>query len=246
MITKSNLLAQIKGGLYQAWLMAFLTNDTPYVSMKPEYLTTILLGRHLADWLKTGRQNESYFVRFEERTKDVATRAFTTLPMPYTPKNVHGRAKKESGEEGSVDLVIYRKGSFFPETVVVFEIKNFDQTDRRLELDIARNLEFMELTDRQKPNQISFAALTFFLHDKRSVTKEQANAFLEQQREHYTQLISHYSGTGVTPSLTLETLTNLPSLSHAEAIVEDEDGRQMIESEENHHIAYGVVLLERI
>ena len=246
MFSKTDLLDQIEKGLYQSWLMAFDTNDTPYVSMKPEYLTTVLLGRQLSDWLKTDQSNERYLVRFEERTKDVATRAFAPLPLPYTPRNVHGRAKKDTGEEGAVDLVIYKQVSFFPETVAVFEIKNFDQPDGLLEKDIARNIEFMELADPKKANQIQYGVLTFFLHDKHSVTKEQASNFLSEKTAYFAQMIGQYSNPRISASLTLKTLTNAPTLTHAEAAIEDEEGRPLIESEENHHIAYGVVLLERI
>ena len=96
MYSKSELLEEIKKGLYSSWLLAFSTNDTPYVSMKPEYMTTIMLGKHISDSLASRFKSGEYMVRFEEQTKDVATRAFPVVPLPYAPKNVHGRAKKET------------------------------------------------------------------------------------------------------------------------------------------------------
>lgn len=242
MFTKQDLLVALKDGLYQSWFLAFSTNDTPYVLMKPEYLTTIMLGKHLSE--KFGASN--YLIRFEEQTKDVATRAFPVMPLPYSPQNVYGRASKDAGEEGSVDLVIYRKAAYFPETVAVIEVKNFDQRDELLIRDLDRNIEFMELSDLKKQNQIQFGVLTFFLHDKKSRTKEEANAFLAQKKQHYQQLANNYCSTNICATLTLDTLANFPELSNVEAaIVIGENGQLAIESEENHHIVYGVVCLER-
>lgn len=136
MFSTSDLLTEIECGLYASWYAAFLCNDTPYTSMKPEYLTTVVLGLHLANKLQEKFRSNRYLVRFEERTKDVATCAFSCLPPPYVEMNVYGRAKKDTGEEGSVDLVIYRQQSLVPETVAVFEIKNFDQSDELLVKDI--------------------------------------------------------------------------------------------------------------
>ena len=102
MLVKTGLIREIERGLHKSWLMAFQTNDTPYVSMKPEYLTTIMLGQSLSKWLSDDHSGAKCRVRFEERTQDVATRAFRCMPPPYKPRNVHGR-KKEGGEEGSVD-----------------------------------------------------------------------------------------------------------------------------------------------
>jgi hypothetical protein len=245
MLDKTDLIREIERGLYKSWLMAFQTNDTPYVSMKPEYLTTIILGQSLSEWLSKVYTSTKYRVRFEERTKDVATRAFPCMPLPYKPRNVHGRAKKDSGEEGSVDLVIYREVSFFPETLAVFEIKNFDQADALLDKDLARNMEFMELSDPQKQNQIQFGVLTFFMLDKSSRVKEQASEFLRQKTSEYQKLIAPYTRNGIHASLKIETLTNYPKFSNADPLTSDENGQPAVETEETHHIAYGVVLLER-
>jgi hypothetical protein len=245
MLTKTDLIDQIEKGLSKAWLLAFQTNDTPYVSMKPEYLTTVMLGQSISDWLSQDHSGAKCRVRFEERTKDVATRAFPCMPPPYKPRNVHGRAKKDGGEEGSVDLVIYREVSFFPETIAVFEIKNFDQADILLDKDLARNVEFMELSDPKKKNQIQFGVLTFFLLDKNSMVKEEAREFLRRKNEEYQNLIAPYTRTGIQASLKIDTLANFPRLSSAEALVPDENGQPAVETEECHHIAYGVVVLER-
>lgn len=246
MFTASELIPVIKDGLYASWLAAFSSNDTPYISMKPEYLTTVVLGLHLSKTLQERYSSVRYLVRFEERTKDVATRAFPPLPLPYRSKNVHGRAKKDTGEEGSVDLVIYKQSSFFPETVAVFEIKNFDQSDELLLKDIERNMEFLELVDSGKNNQIQFGVLTFFLHDKLSRIKEEADQFLREKTEYFSKMAAQFNKNGIRSKLTITTLANYPSLTKSEALNLDEDGRFMIESEENHHIAFGIVLLERI
>ncbi|MBU2570857.1 MAG: hypothetical protein KJ725_12665 [Gammaproteobacteria bacterium] len=242
MFTKKELLDAVKDGLYQSWLLAFATNDTPYVSMKPEYLTTIMLGKFLSEKLGSG----SCIVRFEEQTKDVATRAFPVMPLPYTPKNVYGRASKEKGEEGSVDIVIYRQAAYFPETVAIIEVKNFDQRDELLVKDLDRNKEFMELTDPKKLNQINYGLLTFFLHDKKSVTKEEASSFIAEKTKHFQSEANNYCSAITCATLTLDTLANFPRLSNAEAASEvDENGQPVIELEENHHIVYGIICIER-
>jgi hypothetical protein len=243
--TETDLLSQIEIGLYKSWLSAFSTNDTPFISMKPEYLTTVVLGLHVSEWLTKDYPSDRFIVRFEERTKDVATRAFPPLPLPCRPKNVHGRAKKEMGEEGSVDLVVYRQGSFFPETIAVFEVKNFDQPSELLEKDIERNLEFMGLTDPEKSNQIQFGILTFFLHDRDSLVKEQADQFIARKKTEFSAMANKYNGVGISSKLTLKTLANYPCFSSKDAQEPDEDGRFSIESEENHHVAFGVILLQR-
>ena len=245
MFSEADLLSKIESGLYASWHAAFALNDTPFISMKPEYLTTIFLGIHLSDWLNKDHPSDRYLVRFEERTKDVATRAFPPLPLPYRPRNVHGRAKKDSGEEGSVDLVVYRQDSFFPETVAVFEVKNFDQSNDLLAKDVERNLEFMQLTDSLKSNQIHFGVLTFFLHDKSSVVKEQADQFLADRTAEFSAIATKYNIPGISSKLVLKTLVNYPSLFSKDALDPDEDGRPAIESQENHHIAFGVILLQR-
>lgn len=245
MFSTPDLLAEIERGLYASWHAAFLSNDTPYISMKPEYLTTMLLGLHLSEKLQEAFSSIRYVVRFEERTKDVATRAFPPLPLPYRPKNVHGRAKKDTGEEGAVDLVIYKQPSFFPETVAVFEIKNLDQSDALLVKDIERNMEFIELTESGKNNQIQYGVLTFFLHDKLSRVKEEADEFLREKTVYFSQMAAPFNRNGISSTLTLKTLANYPSLTRSEALEPDEDGRPEIETEENHHIAYGIVLLAR-
>jgi hypothetical protein len=243
--SSADLLVQIENGLHESWRAAFSTNDTPFVSMKPEYLTTVVLGLHLSSWLQKSHPTDKYIVRFEEKTKDVATRAFAPLPLPYRPKNVHGRAKKESGEEGSVDLVLYKNQSFFPETIAIFEIKNFDQPNVLLIKDIERNIEFMELTDPAKQNQIQFSVLTFFLHDKNSVIQEQAKKFLAEKTSEFSAIAARHNRNGISSSLTLKTLVNYPNLSNKDALELDTDGRPAIESEENHHIAFGIILLQR-
>jgi hypothetical protein len=245
MFSTADLLTEIECGLYAAWHAAFLSNDTPYISMKPEYLTTVVLGLHLSKKLQEVFFSTRYLVRFEERTKDVATRAFPPLPLPYLEKNIHGRAKKDSGEEGSVDLVIYKQTSLFPETVAVFEIKNFDQSDGLLVKDIERNMEFIELTEPGKNNQIQYGVLTFFLHDKLSIVKEQADAFLREKTEYFSQMAAPFNRNGISSTLTLKTLANYPDLKKGEACELDDDCRLVIESEENYHIVYGIVLLER-
>jgi hypothetical protein len=246
MLDKADLIREIERGLYKSWLLAFQTNDTPYVSMKPEYMTTIMLGQSLSEWLSKDHSGARCRVRFEEQTKDVATRAFPCMPLPYKPKNVRGRAKKDSGEEGAVDLVIYRESSFFPETIAVFEVKNFDQSDALLDKDLVRNMEFMELSDPQKQNQIAFGVLTFFLLDKSSRVQEQASEFLRRKTSEYQPLIAPYTRSGILASLQIKTLANYSSLSSADALTPDENGQPTVETEENYHIAYGLVLLERI
>jgi hypothetical protein len=64
MLEKTDLIHEIERGLYKSWLMAFQTNDTPYVSMKPEYLTTIMLGQSLSEWLS----NDHAVRRAEQRS----------------------------------------------------------------------------------------------------------------------------------------------------------------------------------
>ena len=245
MFSTSDLLTEIECGLYASWYAAFLCNDTPYTSMKPEYLTTVVLGLHLANKLQEKFRSNRYLVRFEERTKDVATCAFSCLPPPYVEMNVYGRAKKDTGEEGSVDLVIYRQQSLVPETVAVFEIKNFDQSDELLVKDIERNMEFIELTNSGKINQIQYGVLTFFLHDKLSRVKEAADEFLRHNTERFSKIAENFNRNSISATLTLKTLANYPCLTKSEAPEIDGDGQQFIESEENHHIAYGVILLER-
>lgn len=245
MFSEADLLSQIESGLYASWHAAFSLNDTPFISMKPEYLTTLILGLHLSDWLKKDHSSDRYLVRFEERTKDVATRAFPLLPLPYRPRNVHGRAKKESGEEGSVDLVVYRQVSSLPETIAVFEVKNFDQPNDLLVKDIERNLEFMKLVDQGKSNQVQFGVLTFFLHDRSSVVKEQADQFLANKTAEFTAIAAKYNSIEISSKLILKTLVNYPILSSKDALEPDEDGRPAVEAEENHHIAFGVILLQR-
>lgn len=246
MYSKNELLDEIKRGLYSSWLLAFSTNDTPYVSMKPEYMTTIMLGRHLSDSLASKHTYGEYKVRFEEQTKDVATRAFPVMPLPCTPKNVHGRAKKETGEEGAVDIVIYQKLEWFPVTRAIIEVKNFDQRDELLIKDLDRNKEFMELVDNNKTNQIQIAALTFFLHDERSRTIEEADSYIKTKKDHYQTITSKYCTKELCATLRLDTLINKPSLSDAEACENsDQYGRPIVDTEENHHIVYGVISIER-
>ena len=242
MFTKKELLDAVKDGLYQSWRLAFATNDTPYVSMKPEYLTTIMLGKCLSEKLSVGK----FIVRFEEPTKDVATRAFPLMPLPYIPKNVFGRASKETGEEGLVDIVIYRKTPSFPETVAVIEVKNFNQRDDLLARDLDRNREFMELTDLRKKNQINYGVLTFFLHDKKSRTKEEASSFVAEKARHFQALANNYRSAATSVTLILDTLVNFPRLSNAEAALgADENEQPAIDVEENHHIVYGIICIER-
>ncbi|MDR3480945.1 MAG: hypothetical protein P4L91_09555 [Burkholderiaceae bacterium] len=258
MFSKAELLAQIKSGLYKSWLAAFATNDSPYVSMKPEYLTTVMLGTSLSEWLSNRKDGNKYLVRFEEHTTTVATHAFPAIPPPLEEKHVYGRATnlaikrgvlkegEAKAERGAVDFVIYKNNAITHETLAVFEIKNFDRSDELLCADIERNLEFMELSDLAKQNGIKFGVLTFFLHDKDSMTKEQAIDFINRARQRYADLVAPYGRERIECTLALDTLTNFPSLSNAQAIEEDDDGRQAIETEENHHIVYGVVVLERM
>ena len=246
MYSKSELLEEIRKGLYSSWLLAFSTNDTPYVSMKPEYMTTIMLGKHISDNLVSKFTSGEYMVRFEEQTKDVATRAFPVMPLPYTPKNVHGRAKKATGEEGAVDMVIYQQSEWFPVTRIIIEIKNFDQRDELLVKDLDRNKEFMELIDSKKSNQIQITVLAFFLHDKNSRTKEEAQTYINSKKDHYQKMTNKYCTNEIFSTLELDTLANLPSLSDADASEKkDEYGQPLVETEENHHIVYGVICMER-
>ncbi len=245
MLIKNELLVEIKKGLYSSWYLAFSTNDTPYVSMKPEYLTTILLGKHLSEYFQSNYSSDNYMVRFEEQTKDVARRAFSAMPLPYSPKNVHGRATKPEGEEGFVDITLYQQKGFFPETRVIIEVKNFDKSDTLLISDLDRNEEFMLLTEPKKYNQISFGILTFYLHDKNSRTKEEADDYLNKKTSHYQQLTNKYCSSEICATLKMDSLVNYPNLSNIEAVELDEDGRQNIETEENHHIVFGIICMER-
>lgn len=247
MIAANDLLKEVEAGLRKAWLASFAMNDSPYISMRPEYLTTVVLGIHLSEWLANKCPTEKYVVRLEEQTKDVAKQAFPALPLPYRSKNVHGRAKKESGEEGLVDAVIYRNSAMFPETVAVIEVKNFDQPNDLLEKDLIRNQEFMELTDPVKPNQIQFALLTFFLHDKKSRVAEDAENFIRAKVTAFSSLADKYSTPSIRASVTIKTLANYPSLTAETALLPVEDGGPpAIDLEENHHIVFGAVLMERI
>jgi len=245
MYSNKELVEEIKKGLYSSWLLAFSTNDTPYISMKPEYMTTIMLGKHISESLDSKFSSGEYMVRFEEQTKDVAQRAFPVMPLPYTPRNVHGRAKKSTGEEGAVDMVIYQQSGWFPVTRVIIEVKNFDQRDELLIKDLDRNKEFMELTDSRKTNQIHISVLTFFLHDKNSRTKEDAELFINNKKNYYQKIANKYCTNEICTTLEIDTLVNLPCLSVENVDELNEDGQPIVEIEENHHIVYGVISMER-
>lgn len=245
MFAKDDFLKEIKSGLYSAWYFSFLTNDTPYVSMKPEYLTTVMLGQHLLDVLSKNFSNGTYLIRFEEQTKDVATRAFSVPPFPCKQHNVHGRAKKSSGEEGSVDLTIYRQTKFLPETIAIIEVKNFDQRDDLLIKDLDRNSEFIGLSQPSKQNNIIFTFLTFFLNDKESRTQEEADLYINQKKQHYQKITNGYCTRTIDATLTIDTLANYPLLTDSTANEPDENGQTQVELEEHHHIVYGVICMTR-
>lgn len=238
MFSKSDFLDELKAGLYSAWHLAFQTNDTPYINIKPEYLTTIMLGKHLSESLATKFSPNKYMVRFEEQTKVVATKAFPAIPLPITAEDIKDRP-------GNVDITIYQQGQIQAITKCIIEVKFFDKSDELLKKDLDRNKEFMEYKVIKKTNQIKFAALTFYLHDKNSKTKEDAISYIAGKKTHYQNITNNYCTNKINTSLIIDTLVNRPSLSKVDINMTDEYGQPLIETEENHHIIYGVILMEK-
>jgi hypothetical protein len=130
-------------------------------------------------------------------------------------------------------------------SVADFEFKNFDQSNGLLQRDIDRNLEFMELTDSIKSNQIQLGVLTFFLHDKNSIIKEDAVQFLTEKALEFSAMAAKYNRAGISLKLTLKALVNYLELSRNYAQPLNKVDSHSFESEENHHIAFGVILLQR-
>lgn len=150
--------------------------DVDLLKLRPEYLATVKIAEKIKDNILSSEFRDRYSLLFEEKTKDVYTRCFSSeikLQQTISGKlKGQGRRKINSKlRNGRFDIVIYKNnfcdGVDIFRTYCVIEVKNQESTLSRIINDIERIEEILSISSIERDSSIKFGILTF----SRNLTK---------------------------------------------------------------------------
>lgn len=137
--------------------------------LKPEYLVTVKISdRIIKQAIETPMSN--FALKLEEKTKDVFERCFIDLERidhPNKRKIIFKKRQTNESKErkGKFDITVYKKDNFYKldsyRTYFVIEIKNFESSYNKIELDLIRIKELMFREDMAANNSCQYGILTY-------------------------------------------------------------------------------------
>ncbi len=177
MINIDNVLKSVKDGMKNASSISQLLNFTNGGIIKTEYIATVKIGEELIK--NEISQLHDYKIIFECPTK----KFIRSLHEPFKSKNPYSRTIKtifrnnlaNSIRNGRVDIAILSNKGLFDRGVCAIEVKGNAPSKRSLELDILRNVEFINHTDSTSESSMAIGiccAFESFNHDSLKKKKE--------------------------------------------------------------------------
>lgn len=235
MVNREAFLKGFKGtvweGLRSAWNFNRQATDSLSAASYPEYLTSVLVGQKLLEWGEDAIPSAPYIVQLERQVNYVASRCFKSPPVIGSKKMPTRSGKPGKGRE-RFDVVLYEPGQGLLElTRAVVEIKDFKASPSPLKRDLGRLQLLLDLADDRIENACLIGAVTFFLLDKRSVGKVEAQKFITRRRKKLETLAASYNSPTIAASLLLRTVGLPPDPGDP-----DDDAR---------HVVGGVIWLAR-
>lgn len=233
---KSSLDAVLRDShlsLDSAWHLNHRIYDDPFASIRPEYLTTVVMAQKLLD----DASGSGLQVRLEVSTYQLLAQIF----------GMHrsGASFSQISRPGKIDLVLVHGPTQKP--IVLIENKNRIAGYSDIEDDVVRNKEFLLASDGKGVGCVVAAITTFYWLQKSGMTVEdhdrKSNRSFERIR---TSIAKCVAGTSIQYSVSREELNGNAFATSAEAEeIDEETGQRAGDMNSSESLYGGVVALWR-
>lgn len=245
MPTKDEFQTAIFTGLTNACEDAYHFTGEVNSKIRPEYIVTVNVAKGL--FTINGRQSGygyEFILKFEE---DTPTFAMACVPQMIADNifNMKTRGFQDTDRSGKIDICVYDQSGDKP--ICPIEVKGFCPSKAEVVKDLERNLQLLELIDKETgASTLEFAFLAALEEHKNCLTEKNIDTGLAKVKAKYEKRLKTFKGKLKDIELTVTTKTvakNLIAAGTSFAGMDDMDIADRVA--ETYHFVGVIMTLEK-
>jgi len=245
MVTKTEIENVIFSGLTNACADAYHFTGEVNAKIKPEYIVTVNVAKEFFT-INNGQAGygHEFILKFEE---DTTTFAMACVPQMVADDifSIKIRGFQNTDRNGKIDICVYDQ--FGDKPICPIEIKDFNPSKAEILKDLKRNLQLLELVDKNTGASIlKFAFLAVLEEHKNCLTEKNISKGLDKIKAKYEKRLKSFKDNLKDIKLTITTKTvakNLIDETTSFAGMEDMDIADRVA--ETYHFVGVVITLEK-